>query len=92
MSKSRKYLRLLVLIEYLFQGDIHFNDEVPWTSGPEQNEIGFDFFRTMIHEAGHALGLEHSPNNNTIMYFAVKGYEKDLRLSDDDKEGIQVRP
>jgi hypothetical protein len=70
---------------------MHFNDEVMWTSGAGQEGLGFDFLRTAIHEAGHALGLEHSPHADAVMYFAVSGHTPDLRLSRDDVVGIQVR-
>jgi len=40
---------------------------------------------------GHALGLEHSPRPEAMMYFAVTGHIDELKLSKDDKEGIQVK-
>uniref|UniRef100_A0A7I4YD45 ZnMc domain-containing protein n=1 Tax=Haemonchus contortus TaxID=6289 RepID=A0A7I4YD45_HAECO len=41
-------------------GDIHFNDDVPWA--PDL------LFATAIHEIGHALGLPHVGDVNSIMY------------------------
>ncbi|WKX99637.1 hypothetical protein Q1695_014485 [Nippostrongylus brasiliensis] len=41
-------------------GDIHFNDDVPW-SPPL-------LLATSIHEIGHALGLPHVGDANSIMY------------------------
>ncbi|KAK6034706.1 Matrixin, partial [Cooperia oncophora] len=41
-------------------GDIHFNDDVPWTPPL--------LLSTAIHEIGHALGLPHVGDVNSIMY------------------------
>ncbi|EYC20831.1 hypothetical protein Y032_0021g450 [Ancylostoma ceylanicum] len=42
-------------------GDIHFNDDVPWSSPL--------LLATAIHEIGHSLGLPHVLNDvNSIMY------------------------
>ncbi|KAJ1351546.1 hypothetical protein KIN20_007583, partial [Parelaphostrongylus tenuis] len=41
-------------------GDIHFNDDVPWT--PQL------LFATAIHEIGHSLGLPHVGDVKSVMY------------------------
>ncbi|KAK5977996.1 hypothetical protein GCK32_005357 [Trichostrongylus colubriformis] len=41
-------------------GDIHFNDDVPWTPAL--------LHATAIHEIGHALGLPHVGDVNSVMY------------------------
>lgn len=32
-----------------------------------------EVYATMLHEIGHALGLEHNPNKNSIMYYSTTG-------------------
>lgn len=44
-----------------------------------------------LHEIGHALGLEHSSKENTVMnalYKEYKGY--DIQLDSDDIDGIKA--
>ena len=31
---------------------------------------------TIIHELGHCIGIDHSPNENDIMYYMVKHSDK----------------
>lgn len=42
----------------------------------------------MVHEFGHALGLDHSGDHQATM-FSVYHYEKNFSLSKDDIRGIQ---
>uniref|UniRef100_A0A3Q4HZN1 Matrix metalloproteinase-20-like n=1 Tax=Neolamprologus brichardi TaxID=32507 RepID=A0A3Q4HZN1_NEOBR len=44
-------------------GDTHFDDAERWTAG----ETGFNLFVVAAHEFGHALGLKHSRNRESLI-------------------------
>jgi hypothetical protein len=57
----------------LFEMDIEISDNQPQfkfdTTGTKNIEIdSTDFFSSILHEIGHAIGLEHVLNNDMIMY------------------------
>ncbi|XP_026176450.1 stromelysin-3 [Mastacembelus armatus] len=67
------------------QGDIHFDYDESWTLG---NHMGTDLLQVAAHEFGHVLGLQHSRVPGAIMS-AYYSFSYPLRLSEDDKRGIQ---
>ncbi len=64
-------------------GDIHFDGAEDWHAGANT-----DLFSVALHEAGHALGLEHSDNPSAVMYAYYRGVVSDL--AQDDINGIRA--
>ncbi len=62
-------------------GDMHFDDDENWRIGEE-----VDVFTVSLHEAGHALGLGHSDNPNSVMY---PYYRRVTALTEDDIAAIR---
>ena len=69
-------------------GDAHFDDDEKFTTETPDDGINLDW--VAIHEFGHSLGLEHSNVRDSIMYPWYKGYVADVKLTDDDIQGIQA--
>ncbi|MCC6365380.1 MAG: matrixin family metalloprotease [Bryobacterales bacterium] len=44
-------------------GDLHLDDDEPWQLG-----ANVDMYSVVLHEMGHALGLGHSDNPQSVMY------------------------
>lgn len=66
-------------------GDVHLDDDEPWVIG-NPNFFQVDLGTTVMHEVGHALGLDHSRDPSALMwdeYTGVRG------LAADDIAGIQ---
>ena len=64
-------------------GDIYFDEGETWRIGAD-----VDMFTVALHEAGHALGLDHSDDPNAVMapYYAGPA----SGLAPDDIAGIQT--
>jgi hypothetical protein len=68
---------------------IHFDKSENWYFGESGNtpDGQINFYTVLLHEIGHTLGIEHSANNNSIMYAYYKG---DIdKLTQDDMWAIQ---
>jgi hypothetical protein len=61
-------------------GDLHIDSSEDWGSS-------FDLSTIMLHELGHALGLGHSDDINSIMFAGYMGPR--LTLGADDIAGVQ---
>lgn len=66
-------------------GDMHFDDAETWTRDIPPG--GIDLDTVSLHEAGHALGLDHSADPTAVMYAFYGGPRR--ALTADDIAGIR---
>ncbi|KAI4878561.1 hypothetical protein NFI96_016746 [Prochilodus magdalenae] len=67
-------------------GDVHFDDDELWTAGSN----GFNLYLVAAHEFGHALGLRHSQNPESLMYPTYKLRKTQNLLSSEDIRNINA--
>ncbi len=68
-------------------GDMILDDGEFWVLDIPENEDQIHLFTVVLHESGHALGLDHTDNPDALMwpiYVGVRG------LHQDDIDGIQA--
>lgn len=70
-------------------GDVHFDDAEAWTTAERPPFSGqpIDLVTVAAHEIGHALGLDHSPENCALMAAEYNGSHR--YLAPDDIAGIR---
>ena len=62
------------------------DDSENWSVTPFR---GNQLLTTLTHELGHSLGLRHSSVGDSIMAPSYRGWTVNIKLGQDDKEGIQ---
>lgn len=76
-----------------YRGDIrHVVIEIDgrrkWSEGAEVAADALDLESILLHELGHAVGLDHSRNSDAIMRAGIKPGQTRRRLHEDDLVGI----
>lgn len=75
----------------LLNAPIEINGRQPWSfneEGPDAAHV--DFESTMTHEFGHALGLEHSPDPSSVMYYKLDEGEVFREPLDADMDALEA--
>jgi uncharacterized protein YraI len=68
-------------------GDLHFDDDEKWVLHEPTADDEFHLKTVAMHEAGHALGMDHSSDPSALMW---EEYEGVRELGADDIAGIQA--
>jgi len=71
----------------VYGGDAHFDNSEHWTIGSYR---GTNLLQTAAHEFGHSLGLSHSDKFTALMAPFYRGYQREVRLDQDDVTAVQA--
>ncbi|KAI3845890.1 hypothetical protein MKW92_011303, partial [Papaver armeniacum] len=73
-------------------GMLHFNADVVWSVDfkSERRKDAFDLESVATHEIGHLLGLNHSSDQDAVMFWSIPRRTKKRDLTADDILGVQT--
>jgi hypothetical protein len=68
--------------------DLHLSSTTSWSTAPVTPDDAFDLETTILHELGHALGLDHAAQGTVMQEFLFGGMQF-RALTADDIAGMQ---
>lgn len=68
-------------------GDVHFDADENWSDDEHCPDDHFDLLSVAVHEIGHALGLDHNADRESVMFAQYMGVRRTLNGT--DVENIQ---
>ncbi len=71
----------------IIRAAVHLNRDLTQAPGPSYSEA---FFRTVLHEMGHALGLQHTLTSSAMATDETRGTSRANPLEDDDIAGLSL--
>ncbi|KAL9379103.1 hypothetical protein Peur_027585 [Populus x canadensis] len=69
-------------------GRLHYDADEKWSTNPSTDEV--DLESVAVHEIGHLLGLDHSMDQNSIMFAEIPPGTIKRDLGQDDIAGIRA--